>query len=151
METQMTIIATTGGIMACDTQLTVEAFKYTSLRPKITSRRSDGAIIGATGLTCLCNAVMDWFVAGEKGKFELPPNVPEDDFGYMVLHPNGRVTYTGISGVPLEIPSTYAIGAMSASYMALGAMRAGASAREAVQIAIDNTVNVGGGVYSISL
>lgn len=142
----MTIIATKDGIMAADSQLTVEAYKYQALRPKIIQRR-DGSILGASGLTVLCNTIQDWFMNGENGAL----TIDDEDTGYLVLRPDGRVFYTDDKRHTLEVPATYAFGAMSASYMALGAMHAGACARTAVKIAIENTINVGGQVTSLSL
>lgn len=137
----MTTIAYTAGIMAADTR--AYAGFNTPLGRKTKIRRlDDGTLIGcSTNQVGLGEAVMDWYAAGADPKST--PDVEQTKFSLLVVKPNGEAFYAFdnflIAG-PIH-GEYFAIG--SGEGIAHGAMRAGASAERAVEIAADTDVWTG--------
>lgn len=147
----MTIIATKSGIMACDTAGFIGSLRTRVMQPKIVQRR-DGAIIGCSGRTTSCLKTQLWFLEGcPRDRLPELPTQEEDELGYLILYNTGRVFMGQARFDEWEMEPTAATGVNSGMYMAMGAMLAGRSAREAVQIVIDNNDCVGGTVLSLSL
>lgn len=146
----MTVVVIKDNVMAADSMAFTGSLRMPASRPKV-HRRDDGALIGLAGNTGNCDAAREWFLAGEGDQH--PPLKPDEDgaLAMLILRPDGRA-YRANDGFRLyEIPPIYAIGYETSATLAMGAMYAGATAREAVALAIKHTVWVGGEVFSISL
>lgn len=129
----MTTIAYTAGVMAADSR--AYAGYNAPLGQKIKIRRlPDGTLIGcSSNQPGLGEAVLDWYTRGAKP--DDTPKAGELKFSLLVVRPNGDAFYAGdafnLSG-PIRA-KWFAIGSGEAA--AHGAMRMGASAKRAVEIA----------------
>lgn len=131
----MTTIAYKDGVMAGDTR--AYAGFNTPLGKKTKIRRLDnGVLIGcSTNLVGLSEAIMDWYAAG--AVFEDAPKVDEPKFSFLAVRPDGEAFYANDSfrlAGPIRA-ECFAIG--SGEGVAHGAMRAGASAERAIEIACE--------------
>lgn len=146
----MTIIAVKHGTMAADSASFTGSRREQSMRPKL-YQRADGAIVGCAGAATSCHDMIDWFMGGEHEVSK--PVLPqvEGELEALVLRPDGRVYRCSEDLRYYEVGNLYAVGETTASAMTMGAMHAGATAREAVQIAINNTIYVGGEVQALSI
>lgn len=137
----MTTIAYTAGVMAADTR--AYAGFNTPLGRKTKIRRlPDGTLIGcSTNQVGLGEAVMDWYAAGADP--DKTPEPAETKFSFLAVKPTGEAFYAFdnflIAG-PIH-GDYFAIG--SGEGVAHGAMRAGASAERAVEIAAELDVWTG--------
>jgi hypothetical protein len=149
----MTIIAVKDGVMAADSAAFQNALRRPAMTPKIL-RGPDGSLFGACGDTAKIHLVETWFMAGEVASHRPHIVVTKADGEapmFLILRLDGRV-YLGTENDPLiEVPAINAIGSETACTMALGAMFAGATALEAVKIAIEHTIYVGGQAISLSI
>lgn len=146
----MTCIATDGKTMAADgrsaegdTIVNDEAVKMV--------RRSDGAIIGCAGETPICELVRQWFRSG--GDPKNIPDVkaadPEDPSGFsaLILWPSGEVQYLDWNFTPTPRALPAAIG--SGADIAIGAMKAGKSPRQAIALVAQSSTTVGGKIRTL--
>ncbi len=109
------------------------------------ARRKDGTLVGAAGNASYVVALIKWAKSPAKGKPPLPPN---DGGTGLVISPSGRITLLDDDG-PSECDTDYiAIG--SGGEIALGAMGYGASAKEAVEVAIKHDCHSGGNVAFVA-
>ncbi len=137
----MTTIAYKEGVMAADSK--AYAGFNTPLGQKCKIRRlSDGTLIGcSSNQVGAGEAVMDWYARGANP--EDGPKLEESKFTLLVVKPNGDAFYAFdnflLSG-PIRA-ECYAIG--SGEGVAHGAMRAGASAERAIEIAAECDVWTG--------
>lgn len=93
-------------------------------------RRDDGALIGCCGATTVCARFTRWFMGGEEGA---SPVTDTEDFNAIIVRPNLTVEFHDRFGwSPVE---SFPVAIGSGREVALGAMDAGLSAREAVRIA----------------
>lgn len=124
----MSTIAYKDGVLAADTACICNGV-YEGRISK-TERCLDGTIVAVTGDAAALAPFRDWISSGSKK--DERPNV--EDFSGLVVRPGGSVRNYDTHFVPLDITADfYAIG--SGRDIALGAMAAGASAKEAVEIA----------------
>jgi hypothetical protein len=144
----MTTIAYKAGIMAADTRA-YGGFNTPLGQKRKIRRLPDGTLIGcSSNQVGLGEAVMDWYEAGadpEKG-----PKADETKFTLLVVKPNGEAFY-GYDSFYLSGPiraDCFAVG--SGEGLAHGAMRAGASAERAVEIACDADIWSGLPVLTVS-
>lgn len=129
----MTTIAYRAGIMAADSRAYAGYNVQLGSKTKI-RRLSDGALIGCSSTQPgFGEAIMDWYAGGA-----LPASAPvrgEAKFSLLIVKPDGRALYANdgfhLSG-PLDAPF-FAIG--SGEGPAHGAMHAGCTAKQAVEIA----------------
>lgn len=133
----MTTIACDGKSMAgdgqreaCRTILTTNAVKV--------QRLGDGRIVGTCGDTALATKLVDWL----NGKGDKPEGKAEDDFAALVLGHDGVIEYISGHCIPTIVPAPVAVG--SGMDFAIGAMEAGKTPFEAVQIACRRDPNSGG-------
>lgn len=136
----MTTIATDGKSMAGDSQTSNGAvFGYA---PKV-FKAPDGRIFGACGDTAQCMKFRRWMLEGG--------DAPEfkENFEALILYPDGSVFWFDEDRelVPAMIPC--AIG--SGGEFAIGAMEAGASPKQAVEVSIKRDTRTGGEVTEITL
>lgn len=126
----MTTIAYRDNIMAGDTAMT-DRGTYCGQYRKIYEMR--GALLGVCGCLGEVAKLRDWFIAGTD---TAPPEFTSDDSEALLVHLSGRVEWIGHPGRRMDITGDFhAIG--SGFRLALGAMSAGATAEQAVEIACD--------------
>ena len=141
----MTAIAFRDGVMACDTQTIFNSFK----RHKSKIIEKNGYLIGVSGIACPSDSdIISWFF---KGEYPLPQfSNDEIKFSLLVLTPKNHIELWDQTGYKEEISSPFwATGA--GADVCMGAMEMGASAQEAVKIAIKWCEGCGGRVISRSL
>lgn len=128
----MTTIAYRDGILAADTGMVMGGSRV-GHTVKI-KRREDGCLAGAAGYASYSWAFLQWFIHGSVGD---PPEGHETDSTFdrgVIFQPNGFITIYEPQGM-FEIEALfYAIG--TGAPEARGAMQYGASAEEAVRVAI---------------
>lgn len=129
----MTTIAYKAGVMAADTRAYAGFNSPLGEKRKI-RRLADGALIGcSTNKVGLGEAVLDWYEAGADP--DKAQKVAETKFTFLAVKSTGEGFYASdnflLSG-PIKA-DCFAIG--SGEGIAHGAMRAGADARRAVEIA----------------
>ena len=131
----MTVIATDGKSMAGDSYTTAHAQLLRTARK--VHRLKDGRIAGACGTTTDCLALIRWLNdGGDK------PSLG-DDVVALILNPDGSVDWMDCKFEMVKgnmVP--YAIG--SGGDLALGAMLAGKSPKEAAKIACSRQLDCGG-------
>jgi len=158
----LTAIAYKDGVMAADELLALDgAVDYC----KTKARKQNGFLIGVSGKRCPTDAQFDtWFfqmAVNKKTKVEryaalvlgnLPRmgNDKEFSFSALVVDPNGKRYLVDESGGMEPVTTPYwAVGA--GQDFCIGAMAAGASARDAVRIAIRHSSSCKGKVRSVEL
>lgn len=142
----MTVVAYRDGIMAADSVGWVGDVKVCGTREKV-FRLPDGSLFGCAGRTSLILKVRDWLSAWPS--LPSPPATTKDDDGFegvLVHWPAGtvyRIDGSDLAVYPVYMPF-YCIGAHHE--MVWGALAAGASAVEAVEIAVKYGQYAGGAV-----
>lgn len=136
----MTTIAYRSGILACDTLCTDQYFDQKYYRNKI--RRVGDVYMAESGEDQHIDAFVAWWRAGRPSPI---PAIPKDELGMIVVDRDLNVTMWSDAayGIPIIEPFC-ATG--SGGKNAMGAMRMGASAVEAVRIAMLDDPNTGGRV-----
>jgi ATP-dependent protease HslVU (ClpYQ) peptidase subunit len=137
----VTTIATDGFELAGDGKSTAND-SITGLNRKKVWHLEDGSIVGGAG------QVRDVYRA-VRALAENSNDEAEGDYNLLRLFPNGKlVRYDSSLDTPISVKAPQAIG--TGSDVAVGAMLAGASAREAVKIASKVDVYTGGKITSYS-
>ncbi len=145
----MTVIAYRDGVMAADSNI-VNGNIVIGEAVKI--KRLHGCLVGCSGTWASAAAFFDWFE--KNGTISRPPAdvkiEASDDWPVSVLIVKGRKVYCiDGTGHPYEVKGPYfAIG--SGAAVALGAMFAGADARQAIQAAIRHDKTCGGRVIELA-
>lgn len=143
----MTVIVANGKEMAADSIAVVGSRRTQAARPKIV-RRADGWLAGAAGTTPRCDAFMEWFHAGADPHTR--PTVPSDsndcELDALVLTTDGLLFRSNHRYELYAVRCPYAIGEEAAASMAFAALCMGASCAEAVALAIEHSIYVGGPV-----
>lgn len=140
----MTTIASDGLSVAGDSRLLSGTdIVVSSSRVKV-RRLCDGSVLGCSGTSIDVEAFVAWLEAGGKGK---RPKA-SDKMSALQLTPAGLV-YFGAEGPGIPCDAPMAIG--SGGEIAMGAMDAGATPVEAVEIAIDRDPFSGGPVLELAL
>jgi ATP-dependent protease HslVU (ClpYQ) peptidase subunit len=134
----MTTVAYKNGIIACDKQGTDG---NVGMKASFKAVRTDDTVYLITGTLYKGVRFAEWLADGQHGK---APKLKNTDVLEFDMRSGKLVIYEGQS-YPLPVEETmYAYG--SGGQIALGAMAAGATAEEAVKIAIKYDVYTGGGV-----
>lgn len=145
----MTTIAWDGKTLAGDRRITANGVVNTE-STKV-HKRKDGALIGISGELCTSSEFVRWFMKGEKGK--KPPlkamATSELAASAIIIRPNGTVEAHDQDGWHVVESSRYAIG--SGGNFAMVAMKCGAFADRAVEIAAEFDVYTGSKVDCVSL
>lgn len=143
----MTAIAYRDGVLAADSFAL--AGQYIELRyTRKIVKRPDGSMAGASGRTVFCEQFLDCFLAGEESQFR--PQVKNyDDFIGLVIYPEKGIFWAEEHGMFANPAPFVALGA--ADRFMLGAMAAGASAQQAVTLAIEHYGSVGGEIQILEL
>lgn len=112
-------------------------------------KTKDGYLLGAAGSYGTISMFFNWFQDDDEDK----PGLGElklEQFEGIIVHPEGDVVVLDPTGFPMEIDAPFhTLG--SGSGIAHGAMAQGASAIEAVKIAIKWVPSCGGAVQSVRL
>lgn len=140
----MTVVAYRAGVLAADTMAIHNEHIKVLNSPKVFKRR--GCLCAAAGDLVPPNPLLaKWFFAVEGD--EKRPAYHGMKFDLIVITPEGQIQLWDQRGEPeiLDVPF-YAIG--SGKEFAMGAMAMGASAVEAVRVAIKWCPTVGGHVVS---
>ena len=130
------------GVMVSDNQNTLAGI-MTACRKifKMKEGPNKGTLVGTVGAPGPCFIFMEWFTTHDAHNFtecyddnQLMQVTDEEDFWCILLTPQKKIMIVDRFFVPEEIPAPYhAIG--SGGNIALGAMDAGATAQDAVDIA----------------
>jgi len=144
----MTIIVAKDGIMCADSLCTIGSVGYPVAFPKIV-RLADGSLLGGAGYAGDCWNAFEWFLAGSPAA--LPMLIGErgkdNELDLLMMKKDGSIwrSATGLGGF-YPMPPFAAIGEHAACIVADAANRMNRSAAEAVQLAIDLVVSIGGPV-----
>lgn len=147
----MTAIATDGKTMAADGRSLIGQLITSEERVKIVRRDSDGAVCGVAGDATAGQLVREWFLKGADNACipsVKPGEEPGTPFEALVLQPDGRVLYFDWNFTMTEQAVPCAIG--SGREVAIGAMLAGRSPKEAVDLVKTRVASVGGSVLVLS-
>lgn len=138
--------------MAADSLGLVGSRRMICARPKIVRRR-DGWLAGAAGSVPRCDAFMEWFQAGADPKTtpDVPADSNEEELDALVLTLQGQLYRSDHRYRLYLVRAPYAIGESDAASMAFAAMAIGKSCGDAVALAIEHTIYVGGPVQVESL
>lgn len=144
----MTIIAFRGGILASDSQATLNGSSGAVSR-KI-ARNKTGDLAGATGDAIYAQAFLNWFEGGER---KAPPDATEkgkadNSNRGMIVRNGGAIEVYEFDGMFRVKAEYFAIGSGRAE--AMGAMHAGADAVGAVRAACHLDVYCGGEIQVLS-
>lgn len=140
----MTIICYRDGVIAADTAIWANNL-FVAHGIKI-ARRPDGYLFGgAGGNVAIQTAMADFETIGDVDDLEGPDF---DELELMIVAPDGGVIELVGDLSSKLYPEFDAIG--FGSEVAMGAMAAGATAEQAVAVAIDKSMGCGGDVVSLS-
>lgn len=139
----MTTIATDGRTIAADGQQTAGNERVTQDAVKIVMRNR--VIYGLTGHSGLLEPLIAWHQAGA-AVVDLPKG---DSWSLIVIDQDGLSAFT--ETCPYRTPFPYPAAFGSGDTYALGAMAAGASPREAVEISARYDINTGGRIMEICI
>lgn len=138
----MTTIATDGKSMAGDGLGIDHVDTICSLSMLRVHHLADGRVVGGAGSSFDVLAWKGWIEAGKVGACP----IESDKFAGLILNRDGVVLWVDHKGREIETPAPCAIG--SGQDYALGAMEAGASPAEAVEIACRRDVYSGGEIIT---
>ena len=106
--------------------------------------RVNGSLVAATGRTGLVTKFYQWVAEGMNGEFDRS-EAGDGGFHGIIVGPDGRVLQVEIMGPALSYNAPFYV--MGAPHeIMLGAMAAGATAQQAVEIAIRWTDGAAGGI-----
>jgi hypothetical protein len=153
----MTTIAITSTHIAADGLTTANEERLRADTKKIVVRRADvkraARIIAMAGSGAMRDAVVDWFEAGADPK-NVPPLGKSGTFTLIIIDvgPGGSPRMRYLSDdlpymTELALPQAFGSG----SCYAMGALKHGATAREAVAIAASLDVSTGGEIQEIDI
>lgn len=136
----MTAIAYRDGVMAADTMMVLDEHVKLLNDVKVVSVK--GHLIGISGNNCPSNEdFVKWFFGKDKGKAWAAPR----SFGAIVVTPDNKIELWDETGACTSLNEEFwAVG--SGKEFAIGAMEAGATAIQAVRIAIKRCPTVSGKV-----
>lgn len=148
----MTVIAYKDGVLACDSKLSGKDSHYWSSCKKI--KKIKGYLIGTAGSfgpTEFFMAKFDPKVIEEKRFVPLKQSSKEVAFEAIIITPKGKVLFMEEDGIFAEIKIHGHIAIGSGEVIAMAAMDCGATAVEAVKIAIKRDISCGGRVQYVKL
>ncbi len=142
----MTTIAFDGRTMAADTQQSgdfIDQFRA----PKIVGSKDRRILTAGAGRVSSIERLRAWFFAG--ADLALLPQLEEKDDSTLLIVQGGKVFELDREGFLIEVGAPYAIG--TGAKFAMGAMLAGADARQAVRIAIKLDPDSGGRIAALKV
>lgn len=142
----MTTIAACGHWIAADSLLTNNGSREVLNAQKI--RVVNGSIYALVGTTCLFEPLIQWHQAEH-----VPADVPKAtdlDWGLMVITKDSEgLFYTNRSAYPERYSYPWTKG--TGNEYAMGALKAGASAQRAVEIACEIDIHSGGEIQVVNI
>jgi hypothetical protein len=138
----VTVVACKDGIMVADTASWSGGVKFGNAQ-KI-ARMPDGSLLGCAGWKPVIMQVREWLADGARADNK-PTPADKDDLDAIILRPDGKIW--SISYRFDLYPSDALMDAAGAhNEFLLGAMLAGASAEEAVRLALRHCGSAGGDI-----
>lgn len=125
----MTTVAWDGKMLAADRRVSYGTMSDANTTKIVKSKKG---LCGAAGNTAMCAAFKRWFLAGEKGESPVLARDGESATACIVRPDGVRIMYDNYGWYEVD-PGPFALG--SGWEIAMGALRKGASAQEAVAIA----------------
>lgn len=148
----MTTIVIRDNILAADTQISLEEESFKTYQTKIKDLK-DGSIIASRGSCAGADLFEFWKSATKKEWDEEYPGLvfadiiqPEHEFESVMVTPDGKYTYYSFYGVPTDITDREFFATGSGAKAAYAAMEMGATAIQAVKIAMKYDLYSGGKV-----
>lgn len=145
----MTTVAWDGKTLAADRRVTANGVVNTEWTK--VHKRKDGTLIGVGGEMCTGSEFIRWFMSGEKGKKPPLRAMVTNDLAAaaIIVRPNGVVEAHDQDGWHVVESPRYAIG--SGGNFAMVAMKCGAFADRAVEIASEFDVYTGSKTDCVSI
>lgn len=137
----MTAIATDGITIAADGRHCAGTEVISDTAKKIIVR--DGYIFATAGVAALCHAAIEWFL--KNGDADDAPEAKEGTSWCIVVIGKDRRMYRLTDTVPYKDEFFYPQAFGSGADFARGAMAAGASPREAVELIVNHKLDTGTG------
>jgi hypothetical protein len=139
----MTTIAWDGKCVAAESRKTLESFLFPADYNKIEQRGEE--VFAHCGVSALFMPMIEWYLAGA-----IPKDYPTGgDIWFLVFRKGRAFCFTPNTPYPDEAHAPFGWG--SGGVYAIGAMRAGADARRAVEIAIECDIESGGRINVMDL
>lgn len=138
----MTVIAWDGKSICADKQSTCEGMRRTTTK---LVTLEDGTVLGAVGNTSTCHLLRDWYISGAKTE-----DFPKEWEADLIVVKNGECFVYEKHSIPIKIEDPF-IAFGSGKELALGAMAMGATARQAVEVAIRFCTGCGMGIQECPL
>lgn len=145
----MTVVVYRDGVMAGDRLVTRGGYRvgYTT---KV-FRTGDGSLWGCAGETASISNFTGWLLGGMEGAMPVPIDRGETS-SYCVLHVDAGGVVRRLEAEGWCCAGGYGYAVIGSGLaVALGALHAGASARDAVLAAIEHTADCGGAVDEVRL
>lgn len=152
-----TVVAVREGRRICfaaDTQATVDSMLYTHHKIYQVGPYWFGSSGSLADTQATIRSLVVSYAAGEHEDpypEKFIEHLPENNDSYYLLAVNHQLYYIPPDGAILEVPDKTPTAIGSGSDLALGAVAAGASLHEAVEIAIRYDVNSGGAVTEMTV
>lgn len=144
----MTVIASDGLTIAADGQLMLGQSEIGALNLKKIRVVEAKAIYAMDGTIALLDALIDWHRKGAD-PHALPVSSGDDDWGMVVITTEGVTAFN--KGVPYPARWAYPLTLGCGADYAMGAMLAGASPQQAVEIACAKNAFCGGDIQVIDI
>lgn len=125
----MTVIVYRAGVMAADTAVWCDQIVVEHVIKIV--RLPDGSLFGCSGRVCDAQAFADWLM----GKGERPPAAEKGYFSGLIVAPDGSVRRVEWDMRPFDLAGPYHTCGSHCEFLH-GALAAGATAEEAVALAI---------------
>ena len=135
-----TIAVDTNGVIAADSRATRnhEIASWQARKIEVVRHASGGCIYALSGEDAMTKPAIKWHQDGAEPA-KVPKGDPDTSWTLLVIEKDGLIfIYGDKSPYPLEVRAPYTMG--SGRDFAMGAMLAGASAKEAVEIACSRDV-----------
>jgi hypothetical protein len=143
----MTIIMTDGQVMVGDGRKIWCGDIVSDSEDKIVRR--EGRLYGFAGTAALKDPIIEWHVKGADPD-KVPKSADEGGWSMLVLEAPGKL-WRFTSNTPYPEPFGFPMGAGSGVDIAIGAMLAGASAIEAVEIVCKRVPGCGGKITMLHI
>lgn len=146
----MTTICTDGKTIAADTLATHGDLICQGPRKKLVCR--DGRIFGWSGPTCFQSEWIDWYLAGAKPGTTLPGLGDDDDGNMLIVETDGSLKFALLGKTNSRVSEAcYPMAVGSGRDFAMGAMVHGATAEDAVRVAMKLDPYSGGDVVVVTI
>lgn len=146
----MTVIAYRNGVMASDSLVNADHVNVGTVK-KVTKKA--GWLAGGAGNLRDIALFLEIFEesieeAGEE--FIISPEAKFENLGGIIVSPEGKVWHIEASGYPYQVEDDFHVNGIGYE-IAIGAFEMGATAEQAVEVAIKRSANCGGPVQVVRL